>query len=239
MRKGEVMTDWKKVADRDRQLRENVDKSSTALARFRYEQTIGAGVSFSEYARRCGLRETPVRVYASAWKEIRQTSVELPIDVALVRARNSADRADVIEAVAEARGMKVGTVDRHRRDEVTRIEQTARDRAEKRGTTVREEAKTIATMTVRREKTDKTQRAARREKADLRFIEVEALLLKGRRALEDAVRVDADFDEEHRDLIRHAIGLVRQALSLIEMKFVDAASVDWDAELAKLDGGQR
>lgn len=76
--------------------------ASEALAKHRYDNTLAVGVSFREYARRCGVSEAQVRYYAKA-HEVRGSDSHVSISDALVRANASAEQADVIEAVAEAR----------------------------------------------------------------------------------------------------------------------------------------
>jgi hypothetical protein len=225
---------WNAIVREDQRLRAGVDNASEALARHRYDHTIAAEVSFREYARRCGLSEGSVRQYARAW-EVRSSAAHLSISDALVRASTSAERADVIEAIAEERGVTPKAIQAHHGDEVRRVEGIARERAVKQGTTVREEASRLAETAVRQEKAERSRRTTRRDKADLRYLELERHVATARRSLGNAAAVDARLDDEHRELLRNAINAVRELLGLIEMRFIGAADVDWDAELARLD----
>jgi hypothetical protein len=227
------VTNWTKVAKRDAALRASVDNASEELAKHRYDNTIGAGVSFREYARKCGVDEAIVRRYVKA-HEMRTSGPHLSMSDALVKASTSAEQADVIEVVAEARGTSMKNVQAHHGDEVRRVRNMARERAERRGTNVRDEAEVIARTAVRQERSQAKRRTDRKAKTDLRFIELERHLLAARRALMNAVAVEVELEDEHVELLGHAVGVVRDLLNLVDLKFIGAGDVDWDAELARL-----
>jgi hypothetical protein len=227
---------WKQIANEDKRLREAEGNASEALARYRYDNTIGAGVGFSEYARQVGVHEYTVRKYAKGC-EIRISEPILSISDALVKASTSAERFDVVEAIAEARNVTPKAIQAHHTDEVRRVQAIARERADKEGTTVKEEASKLAQVAVRQERAETTRREERYAKKDLRYLELERHLGAARRALSLAVAVDADLDDEHKELLASAIGVVRELLTLVDLRFVGAANVDWDAELSRLNGG--
>lgn len=230
------MTNWTSIARRDAELRASVENASEALARLRYENTIAVGVTFHEYALKCGLTMEAVRRYARAWQVMTSSASPRSLSDALVRVETSAERADVIEAIAEVRGVTPKAIHAHHKDEVRRIESIARERAAEpeRETTVRDEASKLAQIMVRREASEREQRSMRNAKKDLRFIELERHLMGARRCLTNAIAVDAELDDEHRELLAHAVTVVRDLLNLVDLKFVGAADIDWDAELARL-----
>jgi len=224
---------WQKVAATDRRLRAEADNASEALARHRWENTVGAGVSFSEYARQCDVGHSLVRRYAHAW----QLALEvqgMSISDALVRASTSADRYDVIEAVAKVKDTSVKNVQLHHRAEVARVQQAATIRAEERGTTVRDEARALLGIGQRRAKAEQTAAERRRAQSDLGWLELDRHLDKARLALAAAVRVDVDLTDEHRELIQEAIKTVRSMIKLVEARFVGMSDRDFDAEVAEL-----
>lgn len=227
---------WKEVATTDRALRESVDSTAEALARHRWENTLGATPkqSFSEYARRCGVSEGTVRQWANAHAIRSSATNPTDIDVALLRARSTAERAEVVEAIAEARSQTVGTVGNTRREEVRRVAAVAKERAEAHGTTVREEATKIALITVRQEKTAKSTATARKGRVDMRYLELERHIATARRALTLALRVDVELDTELRELLADSISKVRSLLSLIDARFVGLDDQDWEREIAAL-----
>jgi len=226
--------DWEAIARQDRELSETISNGSEALAKLRYDNTLGAGVSFREYARHCGIHEQNVRLYARAWVA-HSENVQLSISDALVRASTDVERADVTEVIAQARQVTPKTIQAHHGDEVRRVQTIAKERAEKHGTTVREEAEKLAEMAARAEKAKKAEQKERRKRLDLRYLELEKHLHNARRALVNAVAVDAELDDEHKELLRHAIGTVKDLLALVDLKFIGAADVDWDGELARLE----
>lgn len=228
-----MTTNWAKVAKRDEALRASVDNASEALAKHRYDNTIAVGISFREYARKCGVAHQNVQAYAKA-HEMAVSDCHLSISDALVKASTSTERADVIEVVAEARGTSMKNVQAHLGDEVRRVRNMARERAERRGTSVRDEAEVIARTVVRQERTLAQRHTDRKAKVDLRYLELERHLMTARRALTNAVAVDVELEDEHIELLSHAIGIVRDLVSLVDLKFVGAGDVDWDAELARL-----
>src|SRR4030095_13244749 len=102
-------------------------------------------VSFREYARKCDTNESAVRRYAKAW-ELRISDAHVSISDALVKADTSEERYDVIESIAAARAVSPKATQPHHGDEVRRIRFLAQERAESRGTSVREEADRLAEM---------------------------------------------------------------------------------------------
>ena len=224
---------WQKVAATDRRLRAEADNASEALAHHRYENTVGANVSFSEYARQCGVHEATVRRYAKAY-EIRTSGPNLSISDALVKASTSADRYDVIEAIAKVNGTSAKTVQVQRSAEVARVQQAATIRAEKNGTTVREEARTLLGIGQRMAKAEQNTAARRRSETDLQWLELDGHLNKARLALAAAVRVDVDLTDEHRELVHEAIKTVRSMIKLVEARFVGMSDRDFDAEVEEL-----
>jgi len=223
---------WKQVAAKDRRLRQDADNASEALARHRYENTVGAGVSFREYARQCDVHESRVRQYANAY-EVRRSAPHLSISDALVRASTSADRFDVIEAIAKGGGTSAKTVQTHHKAEVALVHQAASLRAEERGTTVREEAKAIVAITRRRAKAEESAKERRRSSA-LGWVELDGHLDKARVALAAAARVEVDLTVEESELIHETIKTVRSLLKLVEARFVGMSDRDFDAEVAEL-----
>jgi len=224
---------WQKVAATDRRLRQDADNASEALAKHRYDHTIGAKVSFAEYARQCDVNPSTVLRYAKAY-EIMTSGHDLPVSEALVRASTSTDRYDVIEAIAKVKGLSAKNVQVQRSAEVARVQQAATIRAEKNGTTVREEARTLLGIGQRMAKAEQNTAARRRSETDLQWLELDGHLNKARLALAAAVRVDVDLTDEHRELVHEAIKTVRSMIKLVEARFVGMSDRDFDAEVEEL-----
>ena len=227
---------WRRIAKRDQELRESVDHSSASLAKHRYDNTIGAGVAFREYARQCGVTVQAVASYAKA-HELLITDRHLTIADAIVRASSSTERADVIEAVATARGTSSSTIRAHHGDEVRTIRAAARERAEQHGTSVAEEARALAEMRERQRRADANRQDRRRRESDARFLDLEHHLQRARRSLQDALRVEVELGDEHRELLQATIRNIVDLAALCQARFVELVTADWDSELARLIEG--
>lgn len=238
---------WNRIKKRDADLRTSADNASEALAKLRWENTLGASpkVAYAEYARQCGVAPATVMRYAKAWEIVSSAHDRvdeygqpnpLTISEAIVQAGTSVDRAAVIETIAKARGVTPKAVQAHHKPEVRRVERFARERAERKGTTVAEEAKNVVADQVRHKKVDRATQVRKAKATDWRWMEIEDRLLKARRALLDALAIEVEgLTDEHRGLLTDAIGKVRSVLDLVEMKFIDVApDVDWDKELTRL-----
>ena len=191
------MTDWEQVAERDRSLRNKAENASEALAQHRYDNTIAAEISFSEYARQCSLNESTVRRYVKAL-EIRHGTPNLTMSDALILAATTRERGEAIQAVAADRGIPASSAAKLTNE----VDQVLRER---------------------------------QGRPRLQFVELESRILGVRRTLRklgDAE--DMELDEEARALLRASINVARSLLALVELKYVDAIQVDWDAELVKL-----
>jgi hypothetical protein len=58
-----------------------------------------------------------------------------------------------------------------------------------------------------------------------------------REALDSAA--DVGFTDEERELIADSLAKLRAVLNLIDARVSGTSTVDWDAELAKLGGGDK
>lgn len=68
----------------------------------------------------------------------------------------------------------------------------------------------------------------------LQFSELESRVLVIRRTLRKLLAMEAELDDEARGILEVSISIARSILALVEMKFVGAATIDWDAELVRL-----
>lgn len=153
--KNTTAINWGKVKAQD----ENLRKAGEHLAKLRWENTLGATppVSFAEYAKQVGVHRSSVGKYATAHQMLlasNTSGVSLTFENALNRATHSEERAEVVEAVAEARGITPATARGGHIDAVRRIESRARELASENDTTVKEEAEKLA----RTEATESKQR---------------------------------------------------------------------------------
>jgi hypothetical protein len=78
----------------------------------------------------------------------------------------------------------------------------------------------------------------KRRNQDARYMEVDNLIGKAYRALKEALGVDLSPTEEMQDLLMQDLDALQAVLDLVRLKYVEAGDVDWDAELAKITGGE-
>lgn len=224
----------------DHNLEQVAGKASEQLARHRWHWTLDESnpqrVSIREYARQVGRSYPVIHQYAYAAAGDRAS----PINERLHRANMSAETQAATEAVAKARGQAFATAHQHRTSEVRRVREIARQRAEERGTSVEAEAPKVAETIVRHERAEHAAEAARRERSDIRFIEMEGYLVKAKRELLRALKLApaVPWDDESRQLLSETVGNVRALLALIDSALSGTSGVDWDAELAKVAGDE-
>lgn len=227
------------VIDTDHKLEAASDHASEELAKHRWHWTLDEAnpkrVSFSEYARAVGRSQPTISYSARAYVEVLHNGTA--IAEATARARMSIETQAATEAVAEARGVKFDSARRLRPTETRRVRDMARERAERHGTTVEDEAPKVAQFIVRSERAERNQRDERRERLGLRFVEMEGKLTKAKTALLDALNVarDVEWEAEHRELLEHTLEAVKSLIALVDLALTGAADVDWDAELAGLE----
>jgi hypothetical protein len=113
----------------------------------------------------------------------------------------------------------------------------ARERAEKHGTTVEDEAVKVADWIVKSEKADAKQTQERKQRLGLRYIEIEGKLSRMKALGVEVLNIshDVNLGDEEQELLRYTLETIKALLSLIDLRLAGAADVDWDAELAKLD----
>jgi hypothetical protein len=196
-------------------------------------------VSFVAYARAVGKADTTIREYANGYAlMVADTERSTPLPEAMKRAKMGAETEAATQAVAEARGVEFGTASKSRPTEVRRVREIARERAEKHGTSVEEEAPKAAEWIAKAEKAESARQEERKQRLSLRFIEMEGKLHKAKRALTDALNLahSVPWGDEERQLLSSAVGNVKSLLGLIDLALIGSADVDWDAELASLAG---
>lgn len=233
-----------RVVAEDKRLDRAATSASEELARLRWHWTLDESnperVSLSEYARAVGRARSIISRDANAYVLLRRGTATALTD-ARERANMGAETEAATEAVANARGVSMQQARKARPTEVKRVRDMARERVEQQGGTIEEQAEKAADWIVRSEKAERRRTADRNERLGLRFVELEAHLEAARRRLGEALEVAraVDWEDEHQELLRHTLGQVKALLTLIDVALAGVADVDWDAELAALEGGNR
>lgn len=230
------------VIETDHRLETAEHRASEALVKHRWHWTLDESnpqrASFRAYARAVGRHETTIRVQANGYAEwiSRKGPSARSLAESMERAQMGAEKEIVVEAVAAARGTSFGHTRKDKADEIKRVRQIARDRAEQNNTTVAEEAPKVAEWIVKAERAGKIRADERTRKLGLRFVEMEGHLAAAKRRLTDALNLahQVPWGDEERELLSNTVDNLKALLALIDRALGGVADVDWDAELEKL-----
>jgi len=158
------------------------------------------------------------------------------------KARMNQETGAAAEAVARARGLSIRGVSdpgSTHHNEVRRVRDIARQLAEDHGTSIEEEVDRVAQTIVREEQARREEQEDRAQRTDLRVIQAEQQVLIAKRAILKAIKEleGAELDDEGRDLLTTALDALKAASALMDARLSGKSGIDWDAELAKLSGG--
>jgi hypothetical protein len=229
-----------RAIETDHRLERSATNASEALAKHRWHWTLDESnsdrVSFRAYARAVGKHEKTIRTHAKGYADWTAGGAARTLDESIERAKLGTETEAATEAVARARGTTFGHTRSSRPTEVRRVRQVARERAEKHGTSVEDEAPKVADAIVRHERTTDRERAARQEATDLRYVEMEGHLAYAKKRLMQALNLahQIEWDTDSQELLRDTVANIQALLGLIDTALGGAADVDWDAELAKI-----
>jgi hypothetical protein len=229
------------VVREDTKLEKAASGASEALMKHRWHWTLDETnpkrVSLRAYARAVGKGNVTIRKYAYAYVALSEQAGSLTPSEALERAVMGSETQAATEAIAKARGVGFKQTRMTRPSEVQRVRSMARERAEKHGTSVEEEAVKVADWIVKSEKADAKQTQERKQRLGLRYIEIEGKLSRMKALGVEVLNIshDVNLGDEEQELLRYTLETIKALLSLIDLRLAGAADVDWDAELAKLD----
>lgn len=222
----------------DHRLEGESNKVTEALARHRWHWTLDESnpdrINVSEYARRVGRSQKVIFTMVSGYNLYTLKGIEL--HEAIARAGVSAERTEVVEEVARATGKTFQNVVKNNAELAGQVHRAARDRAERKGTTVSDELPRAAQSVVASQKAAKAERVAKVASRGARLLAVEGHLANAHLSLRYALRdADGEFTEEEREFLASDLGRIRDLLNLLDVRITgQITDVDWDAELAKL-----
>lgn len=239
------------VIRQDHELEATSDAVGSKLAELRWHWTLDelnpSRVGFREYGRAVGRNESTIRRYVKA-HQMRQglpqdgadPRGQMSFTDALERASVSAETEAATEAVADAHGISLSHARKTRQEEIKRVRGWAERRVAEKGTAFSEEVPGIAEFVKRGQDAEQRRKAERKERVSLRAIELEGLLGKMKRTGVQALNLAAEIEwgDEERELLAATVGNVRALVELIDLALTNAASVDWDAELEKMEGAK-
>lgn len=236
------------VVEKDRTLQRSADQLMELRWHWTLDESNHGRVSQREYARQVGVDHKRVNIDANAWADYLAAGAhtghileampgepQTPDDFRQMR-KLGAERQEAVKAVARTQGVSVSNVAVNKREEVDAVLNTARRRAEDRGTTIEHEVDRAAEW---REKTRRSAAASRetqRSRHTLRYLQAEGKLGKVSAILRDLLDESRGVDwtlEEH-ELLVETLDKVKGLLALLDMSISGTSGVDWNAELEKL-----
>ena len=232
----------KKAIAEDHDLELRANRTAERLAKHRWHWTFDESnpdrVSITAYAKAVGRSQPLIRKWVRGYNEFVISDGSYPLSESIERAALSAEKETAVEAVAEAKGITfstAATAAEHRK-EATAVLETARERAERKGTTVEEEVPVVANQRAKMREADKKRTTTRKAKHGFRYIEIEGHLAAAQRRLSQALSTaqDVAWDDEEIELLTDSLGKIRAVLNLIDMRIAGETDVNWDAELASL-----
>lgn len=95
-------------------------------------------------------------------------------------------------------------------------------------------------VSIKSRQAEEREEAARKERPDLRATAADAMLGVAKVKIAAAIREihDANLNEDARAILRERVVQITKTLDLLTAEIDGVASVDWDAELASLTGGE-
>jgi hypothetical protein len=229
------------VVEEDHRLAKAVSGASTALMKLRWHWTANEAnpkrVSSLQYAKQVGRDDATIRRDARAYEIIATSRGAQPPtpDEARERARMSVESFKAVEAVAKARGVGTHYARERHKDEVRRVRDIARERAEQRRTTIEEELPRAAEWNVKAERARERERDEKRERHGLQWVKTEGKLQDAKRKVVEAIdaAIGAEFDREERDLLLHTIGEVQEGLQLARTAITGKAVAEKKLEVLR------
>jgi len=231
------MSKHTEVFEEDARLENLASGATEALAKLRWHWTLDESnperYTVSEYARRAGRSQKAVYAMAQGYNlTVIDPGLDLP--EASARAVVSAERAEVVEAVAEATGKTFQNVVKNNAQLASEVHRTARAQAERKGTSVSDEIPRAAKTVVASQRAAKAEESARRKSPLAVEGHLTNVVLHLKYALRDS---DREFTDDEREFLATDLERIRSLLTLVELRITgETTNVDWDAELASLGG---
>jgi hypothetical protein len=230
------------VVHKDRQLSQAAGDLMELRWHWTLDESNASRISITGYARQVGVSHPAISRDANAWAaylirnlEVTPGGLQTPGDFREAAGMRE-ERRMATEAVAAATGRTFHAVAQRSPDEVNHVLETARERAEERGTLVEHEIERAAQWRAKARKAAESEKDERRRAAGLRYIELEGLAGKAMQALRKMLDVakDVELGDEETELLTKTLADLRALLGLLDLKITGATDVDWDAELERM-----
>jgi hypothetical protein len=223
-----------------------MSSASEELARHRWHWTLDPDnpkrVSIREYARSVGKAKSTIEAYANgfaAWNSGRPGAATL--GEAMDRAKMSAAKAELVEAVAEANEVGFKQVAKSYGPDVARLREAVHREAERRPEMTAEERSDFINRTAdfmsRSRRAEQRRQEHRKSNRTAQFVIIDGEITQARRCLMRALteaRGTEDLDEDTVRLLETALDSLKAITELLRLAISGSIAVDWDAELARL-----
>jgi hypothetical protein len=241
------MVPAKAVAE-DHRLEQSASKASESLAKHRWHWTLDetnpARVSVNAYAKAVGRSEPTVRAYVQGyadWSSSTSTRTSTLIEC-MERSKVSAEKAALVDAVAEANQVNFRTANTNYRPDISRVRDAVEQAVERKPDMTADDkadyAKRTAQTIARSKAADAKRTKERAAQRSVMFMRIDAKLAHARGDLRDVLEFGRDLglgDDEIED-VKEALAKIKSFADLIDMALTGSMDVDWDAELAKIGG---
>lgn len=228
----------------DNRLERLASSASEELARHRWHWTLNTDnpkrVPVREYARQVGRAHKTIDAQVNGYALfVRGTPHSL--NECIERAKMGAEKAELVEAVAEANKVGLQQARKVYSSDVSRVRDAVERQAERKPDMSAEErgdyTRRVAEMMARSRRSE----AERKSKAKSRtasLVLIDSKLIHARRDVEDAIAEArrAGLDEDAVEYLDSSLDKLQSATKLLRLAIAGSVDVDWDAELAKLSG---
>lgn len=238
------------VVREDYRLEKAAESASLSLAKLRWHWTDNPdnerAVSYRAYARAIEQPDVNVRKYAQGYVAFTHSESERTLAECIERSTHAAEKQMVIETVAQAHNTTYINARQRRAEEVKEVRRAVENKAEK----LEEEGKefTPDDRAEYAQKVVETKKRLRdhdeRERARLlashswQFMDAMARVGKARESLRAALKIirDTEFTDDEKEVIEQTNSDTQALSTMITAALTGDSGVDWDKELAALDG---
>ncbi len=244
------MTDLpNEVVAADHQLEQSASKASESLTKHRWHWTLDETnpdrVSIRAYARAVGRGHQTILAQVNgyaAWQAQGGPAHRTTLGEQVERASMSVQKAEIVEAVAEANKVTFQGARQRYAPDVTRVREAVEKAVERKPDMTSEEktdyAKRTAETIARSKASEVTRRTERAKQRSAMFMRIDAKLAHARSDLQDVLHYGKDLglSSDETEDVKGALDKIKSFANLIDLALTGSMDVDWDAELAKIGG---
>jgi hypothetical protein len=231
--------------EQDQRLEQSMSSASEELARHRWHWTLDPDnpkrVSIREYARAVGRNVKTIRCQVNGYVAWAEGGTALTLNEAIERAKFSEEKAELMEAVAEANEVGIQQARKVYAPDVSRLREAVNREAERRPEMTAEERRDFINRTAdfmsRSRRAEKRRQEHRKSNRTAQFVIIDGEITQARRCLMRALteaRGTEDLDQDTVRLLETALDSLKAITELLRLAISGSIAVDWDAELARL-----